>query len=78
MVACPVCAKETLTARGLYEICDYCWWEDEGTDNPDCGGGPNGGVSLGEARRYVAKFGPLPESTADAWIVFEKLSKETP
>ncbi len=26
---CPCCQKETLDARGDYEICPVCFWEDE-------------------------------------------------
>jgi len=40
-----------LEARGLYEICAECGWEDD--DGHPCG--PNGGLSLAEARAgYVA------------------------
>ncbi|GAA2706839.1 hypothetical protein Apa02nite_032460 [Actinoplanes palleronii] len=56
---CPCCGHVTLMARGAFEICDECWWEDDGQDDhnsADVHGGPNGSLSLDEARRqYVAK-----------------------
>jgi hypothetical protein len=35
-------------------VCPLCWWEDDGQDDPradEVWGGPNGGLSLTEARR---------------------------
>lgn len=56
---CPCCGHATLSERGSYEICDECGWEDDGQDNHDSAvvrGGPNGNLSLDEARaRYVRK-----------------------
>jgi hypothetical protein len=56
---CPCCGHATLSERGGYEICDECGWEDDGQDNHDSAvvrGGPNGGLSLDEARvQYVRK-----------------------
>lgn len=56
---CPCCGHATLWERGGYEICDECWWEDDGQDNHDSTvvrGGPNGSLSLDEARvQYVRK-----------------------
>ena len=56
-VACPCCAYPTLDARGKYEICTICWWEDDGQDDADADtvrGGPNGALSLSAARANVA------------------------
>jgi hypothetical protein len=58
---CPCCGHPTLTERGRYEICDECWWEDDGQDDHDSAvvrGGPNGSLSLDAARsRYVQEGG---------------------
>lgn len=42
-----------------YEICELCFWEDDGQDDIDaheCLGGPNH-VSLNEARKNFLEFG---------------------
>lgn len=42
------------------EICDICFWEDDGQDDQDADevrGGPNGSLSLTEARRNFREFG---------------------
>ncbi|WP_175440095.1 CPCC family cysteine-rich protein [Micromonospora nigra] len=56
---CPCCGHATLSERGSYEICDECSWEDDGQDNHDSAvvrGGPNGSLSLDEARvQYIRK-----------------------
>ncbi|MBT4868047.1 MAG: hypothetical protein HON53_23335 [Planctomycetaceae bacterium] len=52
-VACPCCGYATLDERGGWEICDICWWEDDGQDNHNAtmvAGGPNANVSLARAR----------------------------
>lgn len=51
---CPCCGYVTLHERGGYEICPLCGWEDDGQDHPhadEVWGGPNGDLSLAEARR---------------------------
>jgi hypothetical protein len=53
--ACPCCREPTLDGRGMYEICPVCGWEDDGQDDQDAEdirGGPNGPISLAEARRH--------------------------
>ncbi|MEZ4310760.1 MAG: CPCC family cysteine-rich protein [Polyangiaceae bacterium] len=53
MEACPCCGHRTLDARGQYDICVVCWWEDDGQDNQDADqtlGGPNDGINLSRAR----------------------------
>ena len=54
LYACPCCGEKTLSERGSFEICGVCAWEDDGQDDHDADvvrGGPNGGLSLTEARR---------------------------
>ncbi|MCT9934740.1 CPCC family cysteine-rich protein [Planotetraspora sp. A-T 1434] len=58
--ACPCCGYLTLRERGGYEICPVCFWEDDGQDEHDARvvrGGPNGALSLSQARRNFAAFG---------------------
>ncbi|MEU6078704.1 CPCC family cysteine-rich protein [Micromonospora sp. NPDC047074] len=58
--ACPCCGYLTLSERGGYEICDVCFWEDDGQDDHDAGrvrGGPNRNLSLLDARRNFAALG---------------------
>lgn len=52
-VACPCCGFLTLSDRGGFEMCPVCWWEDDGQDDIDSDivrGGPNGELSLSQAR----------------------------
>lgn len=73
---CPCCGYKTLSERGYFEICDVCFWEDDGQDESDADlvrGGPNGSLSLTQARANFKEFGacekrfvenvrkPLPE-----------------
>ncbi len=54
---CPCCFSRTLTARGRFEICEVCYWEDDGQDDADADvvcGGPNGDLSLTKARENYA------------------------
>lgn len=58
--SCPCCSSITLDERAGYEICPVCFWEDDGQDDHDADevrGGPNGALSLAEARRNYADFG---------------------
>ncbi|WDZ84854.1 CPCC family cysteine-rich protein [Micromonospora cathayae] len=58
--ACPCCGYLTLGERGGYEICDVCFWEDDGQDDHDAArvrGGPNRNLSLLDARRNFARCG---------------------
>ena len=57
---CPCCGCKTLDARCDYDICRVCFWEDDGQDNHDAAevrGGPNGLLSLQEARSNYVQFG---------------------
>ncbi len=58
---CPCCGHRTLDDRGGYDICEECGWEDDGQDDHDSAvvrGGPNGRLSLDDARAaYVAGGG---------------------
>ena len=56
---CPCCGYRTLPEPppGTHEICDVCFWEDDGIqfDHPDYEGGANA-VSLNEARLNYRAF----------------------
>jgi hypothetical protein len=66
--ACPCCGYVTLAERGGFEICPICFWEDDGQDDADADvvlGGPNGLLSLTQARRNFATFGACDERCRD-------------
>jgi Cysteine-rich CPCC len=57
---CPCRRYKTLRGRAAYEICKVCFWEDDGQDDHDADdvrGGPNGSLSLTNARLNFAAFG---------------------
>jgi len=57
---CPCCGYRTLGERGGYEICPVCFWEDDGQDENDADvvrGGPNGSLSLAQAKANFQEFG---------------------
>ncbi|GLW95403.1 CPCC family cysteine-rich protein [Actinokineospora globicatena] len=58
--ACPCCGYLTLGERGGGQICAVCFWEDDGQDVHDADevrGGPNGDLSLTQARRNFTDLG---------------------
>ena len=60
LLACPCCGYATLAELNAFEICDVCWWEDDGQDNIDANtilGGPNADLSLTRARFNFLKHG---------------------
>lgn len=62
--ACPCCGSRTLNERGGYDICPVCFWEDDGQDDLDADtvrGGPNGSLSLTQARVNYRAFGASAE-----------------
>lgn len=66
--ACPCCRYLTLGERGGFEICPVCFWEDGGQDDKDASvvrGGPNGALSLEQARRNFAAFGACDERSKE-------------
>ena len=63
-LCCPCCGCKTLGERGGFEICDVCFWEDDGQDDYDAEvvrGGPNGAISLAQARVNYQRFGACDE-----------------
>ncbi|MCH7863016.1 CPCC family cysteine-rich protein [Sphingomonas sp. NPDC092331] len=62
LAPCPCCRSPALTDPGGFEICQICGWEDDGQGDADADvmrGGPNGNLSLAEARRRFAKHAAL-------------------
>lgn len=62
--ACPCCGYFTLSERGADEICQVCYWHDDGQDDHDAEterGGPNGELSLTHARENFAAIGACSE-----------------
>ena len=58
LLPCPCCRSLTLSDPGGFEICPVCGWEDDGQDDSDADvvrGGPNGHLSLTDARRGYAE-----------------------
>ena len=61
---CPCCGYLTLSERGGDNICQVCYWEDDGQDNHDADnvrGGPNYDLSLTAARANFARIGASSE-----------------
>jgi hypothetical protein len=57
---CPCCGYRTLTELGAFEMCPVCWWEDDGQNDADADvvrGGPNGDLSLTDARANFRALG---------------------
>jgi len=65
---CPCCGYLTLPERGIFHICEVCFWEDDGQDDHDADvvrGGPNGRLSLTDARRNYRRCGACEERFID-------------
>ena len=76
---CPCCGFVTLDERGKYDICSVCFWEDDGQDDHDADivrGGPNGRLSLTEARVNFRAMGACDERCAQ--FVRDPLASEHP
>lgn len=63
-LSCPCCRALTLRERGGFLLCEVCFWEDDGQDDLDADdvrGGPNGALSLSQARENFARCGASDE-----------------
>ena len=57
---CPCCHCRTISEAAEWEICPVCFWEDDGQTEEDADEvryGPNGEISLTEARHNFATIG---------------------
>jgi hypothetical protein len=62
---CPCCGCLTLDKRADFDICPVCFWEDDGQDDHDADvvrGGPNGRLSLTEARANYLRVGACEDA----------------
>ncbi|WP_414737446.1 CPCC family cysteine-rich protein [Gemmata algarum] len=65
---CPCCGCQTLSERTAFEICEVCYWEDDGqgdSNADECRGGPNGSLSLREARANYLHFDACEKSMTE-------------
>ena len=65
---CPCCGCKTLEERAMFDICEVCYWEDDGQDDHNGDvvlGGPNGSLSLSEARANYLRFGACEASMVE-------------
>jgi hypothetical protein len=58
---CRCCGYRSLRERGGYEICQVCFWEDDGTTNPESISAPNH-MTLREARRNFDEIGAISQA----------------
>jgi Cysteine-rich CPCC len=57
---CLCCGYKTLSLPGGLELCQVCWWQDDGQDDSDSyvvRGTVNGDLSLAEARLNFQLYG---------------------
>jgi hypothetical protein len=57
---CPCCGYKTLVGRGHDEVCQVCFWHDDGQDDADADrvlDGPNYSLSLRQAPENFRAFG---------------------
>nr|WP_272942614.1 CPCC family cysteine-rich protein [Pseudomonas luteola] len=79
---CPCCGYMTLDdpARGTFDICELCGWEDDlvQNENPDYEGGANG-ICLREAQHEFLNKGVDVEAFVKdlAWQMLKPQSKES-
>jgi hypothetical protein len=63
-VECPCCKFKTLSKRGNDEICEVCFWQDDGQSEADAEvvfGGPNHNLSLRQAQMNFKRIGAIEE-----------------
>jgi hypothetical protein len=64
---CPCCRYLTMPYPHSFEICPVCGWQDDGQNDQDADevkGGPNGLLSLSEARRNYLALGVVDMQSA--------------
>ena len=64
LLPCPCCNYETLAQRGQYDICPFCFWEDDGNNDPNKYSGPNH-MTLSEGRSNYEKYGACSDGAVE-------------
>ncbi|WP_337104419.1 CPCC family cysteine-rich protein [Paenibacillus sp. YIM B09110] len=70
---CPCCEYKSLLSNGEYDICPVCFWEDDGTINPEEYSSPNH-MTLDEGRKHFTEFGAMSLSSLE-FIKHDRLEK---
>jgi hypothetical protein len=65
LLECLCCGYKTIEERGGYDICPVCFWEDDGSNDPERYSPPNH-LTLGEAKLNFLKLGAISESFLDS------------
>jgi len=66
--SCPCCGFLTLESKAILELCDICYWEDDGQDNHNADfliGGPNLSYTLSESRANFENDGTMYDRDKD-------------
>ncbi|RBP45728.1 cysteine-rich CPCC protein [Roseimicrobium gellanilyticum] len=61
LMACPCCGYRTIESRGGYDICEVCFWEDDGSDEPHHYSSPNR-MTLIDAKQNFQSIGAMSEA----------------
>lgn len=61
LAGCPCCGYRSLRERGAYEICRVCFWEDDGSNDPEHVSEPNH-MTLRAARANFERLGAVDEA----------------
>lgn len=54
---CPVCGCRTLANRGENDICQVCYWQDDGEYEEYAPNESNGGLSIARGRKNFIEYG---------------------
>lgn len=54
---CPVCGCRTLQSRGENDICQVCYWQDDGEYDEDIPNDTNNGLNIKQGRANFLKYG---------------------
>ncbi len=68
LLPCPCCGFKTLPEIAADEICQVCWWHDDGQTDHDADevrGGPNADLSLTQARLNFIEHGIFDPTRTD-------------
>ncbi|GAA6170700.1 hypothetical protein NBRC116592_03700 [Colwellia sp. KU-HH00111] len=76
LFSCPCCHYLSLSQRDKYEICEVCFWEDDGVQHPEDYSMPNH-MFLGQGQDNFLKIGGCDEHGAslvkkDAKLLYKK------